>query len=376
MSVGNITKKILEWVLSHGSQVLFVLIAAVVVFAVIRLIMDSVLKKNNLSGSSDNLRKRIGAIPYIAALAAIAVFALCIGEGKSFSGILPGIADWMFHGGIKILFILALTAVLIKVSGSIIEKLFDRLVPNKDGEMVKRSGTLKSVCFGAIKVFLITIATIIALDNLGIDIGPILAGAGVLGIAIGFGAQQLVRDLINGFFILLDDQIRIGDVVQIAGCSGVVESVDLRMTKLRDVSGNVHFVRNGEITVVTNMTKDYSCCVLDVGVAYRENVDEVAEVLKDIGAEIMSDEKYSGDILAPVEVFGVDRLGDSSVVIRARVKTVPNKQWSIGREFNRRIKNRFDSLGIEIPFPHITVYQGIGKDGKAPPLNVQSAAKV
>jgi small-conductance mechanosensitive channel len=180
-----------------------------------------------------------------------------------------------------------------------------------------------------------------------------------------------VKDLISGFFILLYDQIRVGDVVQIAGKGGLVENINLKMVRLRDLAGNVYFVPNGEIGVVTNMTKEYSMFVFDVGVAYREDVDEVMEVLKKIDEELRADPKFASDILAPLEILGVDQFADSAVVIKARTKTLPIKQWGVAREFNRRMKKRFDELNIEIPFPHVTLYMGEGKKGGAPPAFVK-----
>jgi len=278
---------------------------------------------------------------------------------------------WLIGSGLKILMVLAVTAVLVKLVALVLDHAFVRLGRNQDDEMIKRAETLKAVLRSVINIALITIALMMILGNLGLDIGPILASAGVLGLAVGFGAQQLVRDLINGFFILMDDQIRVGDVVSIAGQGGLVESVNLRLTKLRDLSGNVHYVRNGEITVVTNMTKEYSRYVFDVGVAYRENVDEVIEVLKQIDAEMRQDDAYGKDILEPLEILGLDRFDDSAVIVRVRTKTRPIRQWAVGREFNRRMKKRFDELGIEIPFPHVTLYMGQDKDGSAPAMNVR-----
>jgi small-conductance mechanosensitive channel len=180
-----------------------------------------------------------------------------------------------------------------------------------------------------------------------------------------------VQDVISGFFILLEDQIRVGDVVDVNGKGGLVERVTLRMTVLRDLSGNVHFIRNGQINVVTNMTKDYSYYLFNVGVAYREDVDEVIKVLKELDEGLRDDPDYKDDILAPLEILGVDQFADSAVIIKARAKTMPIQQWRIGREFNRRMKKKFDELDIEIPFPHVTLYVGKDKEGKAPPLDVK-----
>ena len=159
-------------------------------------------------------------------------------------------------------------------------------------------------------------------------------------------------------------------MVNIADKGGLVESVNLRMVTLRDLAGNVHFIRNGEISVVTNMTKEYSRYVFDIGVAYRENVDEVIEVIKQVDAELRADEAFKRDILEPIEILGLDQFADSAIIIKARTKTVPIRQWAVGREFNRRLKKRFDELNIEIPFPHTTLYMGRDKDGTAPPMHV------
>lgn len=242
-------------------------------------------------------------------------------------------------------------------------------------EFEKRTDTIGLVFRYFIDILLIVTAFIITLKKLGIDVAPFLATAGVAGLAIGFGAQRLVQDIISGFFILMEDQIRVGDVVEISGKSGVVESVNLRMTILRDLSGNVHFIRNAKIDIVTNMTKDFSRMVFDIGVSYRENVDEVIEVIKQVDEDLRSDETFSADILEPIEVLGLERFDDSAIIIRARYKTMPVRQWDIGREFRRRLKKKFDEVDIEIPFPHRTVYQGIDKKGQAPPLNISKINK-
>jgi len=162
----------------------------------------------------------------------------------------------------------------------------------------------------------------------------------------------------------MEDQIRVGDVVEIGGKSGSVEKISLKTTVLRDMSGNVHYVPNGQISVVTNMTKEYSRYVFEIGVAYKEDVDEVMEIIKKIDEEMRYDPEFKDDILEPIEVLGVDQFANSAVIIKARTTTLPVKQWRVAREFNRRIKKRFDELKIEIPFPHVTVYMGEGKDGQ------------
>ena len=199
-----------------------------------------------------------------------------------------------------------------------------------------------------------------------------LAAAGVVGIAIGFGAQNLVKDVFNGVFILLDDEIRVGDVVKIAGRSGVVERVNLRLTVLRDLEGSVHFIPNGSIDVVTNMTKAFAYSLHDIGIAYREDVDEVTAIIREVDSELRADPDFAQIILEPIEVLGLERFDNSAVIVRVRIKTMPIQQWRVGREFNRRLKIAFDKKGIEIPFPHMTVYMGQAKDGSAPPLHVRT----
>lgn len=205
------------------------------------------------------------------------------------------------------------------------------------------------------------------LSEMGVDLKPLLAAAGLGGLAIGFGAQSLVKDLISGFFILWENSVRIGDVVEVAGVVGVVEEVELRTIKLRDLSGNLHVVPNGVIDKVKNLTKDYSYSVIDIGVAYRENVDEVMGVLQDIAEDVRRDSRFADDILEPLEMLGVDQFKDSAVIIKCRIKTEPHKQWRVGREMNRRIRNAFDAKGIAIPFPYQPSYWGEPKKGAPQP---------
>lgn len=284
--------------------------------------------------------------------------------------------DWLEGSGLRILLIIVLTLIGLKIARMFSIKLFAPFVKEKlEAELEKRAKTLASLIRYILSIAIIVVAFMMILGEFGIEIGPILAAAGIVGLAVGFGAQHLVQDIIGGFFILMEDQIRVGDVVQIAGKGGLVEKVNLRMTVLRDLAGNVHFVRNGQIDIVTNMTKEYSQYVFDIGVAYREDVDEVIEVIKEVDGELRKDPKFANDILAPIEVFGLDQFADSAVIIKARTKTKPIKQWRIGREFNRRLKKVFDERNIEIPFPHVTLYMGQDKSGGAAPMNVSIRSK-
>ena len=283
---------------------------------------------------------------------------------------LEGVGQWSVTSGLQILLVVVLMAVALRVLDLAVRKFFRLKHEEDDVELRKRADTLRGIVRSVAKIVILVMAGMMVLEKLGIEIGPVLAAAGVLGLAVGFGAQKLVEDVISGFFILMEDQIRVGDVVQIGDKGGLVEKVNIRMVILRDLAGNVHYVRNGRIDVVTNMTKDFSMYVFDIGVAYREDTDEVADVIKSVDEELRKDAAFKNDILAPIEILGVDQFADSAVIIKARTKTRPIKQWGVAREFNRRLKKKFDELGIEIPFPHTTFYMGQDKKGESPVLRV------
>jgi len=279
--------------------------------------------------------------------------------------------DWFTSNGLRLLLIIIATLIALKIANLLTNRLSSLLIKSRfEGEKQKRVETLSSLIRYILRISIILVAFITILGEFGIDIGPILAAAGVVGLAVGFGAQQLVQDIISGFFIILEDQIRVGDVIQVAGIGGLVEKVNLRMVTLRDLSGSVHYVRNSQINLVTNMTKDFSYYLFDIGIAYRENVDEVTAVIREVGESLQHDDNFKDNILEPIEILGLDQFADSAIIIKARFKTKPIKQWVVGREFNRRLKNRFDELNIEIPFPHMTVYMGEDKKGLAPSLPV------
>ena len=284
---------------------------------------------------------------------------------------LQKVVSWCLSSGLHILLVLILTLIALKSAKAFSTHLVEFAVrQKKDSEFEKRAQTLGSMLRYVAVFAVLIVATITVLREFGIEIGPILAAAGIVGLAVGFGAQSLVKDVISGFFMLLEDQIRVGDVVQIAGKGGLVEKISLKTTILRDLAGNVHYVPNGHIDVVTNMTKDYSRYVFDIGVAYREDVDEVIQVVKEVDEELRNDPDYKDDILEPIEVLGLDQFANSAIIIRARTMTKPIKQWRVGREFNRRLKKKFDERNIEIPFPHVTLYMGQDKQGQAPPLRI------
>jgi small conductance mechanosensitive channel len=235
---------------------------------------------------------------------------------------------------------------------------------------VTRKRTALVVARNASFVALCVIGAMVILSELGLNIGPLLAGAGVIGIAIGFGAQHLVQDVITGLFNLIEDTFAVGDVVDLGGKSGVVEAVTIRTVRLRDLTGNVHTIPFSAIAVVTNMTKEFAFASFEIGVAYRESVDHVMQVIRGVAEDFRRDRAYRRVILEPMEMLGVDAFADSAVILKCRLKVRAGSQWMIGREFRRRLKNRFDELGIEIPFPHRTIYFGEDRSGAAPPAHV------
>ena len=239
------------------------------------------------------------------------------------------------------------------------------------GEPSRKRKTLVPLTATVMKYSALFAGGLIVLHQVGVNITPILAGVGILSLAVGFGAQTLVKDIINGLFILAEDSIAVGDVVTIRGTGGLVEAVNLRTIQLRDLQGSVHVIPNSQVEMITNMTKDYSYYLLDVSVAYREDTDEVIAALQEIDAEMRADPAFAADILAPIEILGVERFTDAAVVLRARLQTKPIKQWSVGREFNRRMKKLFDARGIEIPFPQRTISWSEPKGGRAVPLRLQ-----
>jgi len=226
------------------------------------------------------------------------------------------------------------------------------------GAAQKRVQTLMGVISTIAVVLVWLVVILMALSQVGINIGPILAGAGVVGLAIGFGAQNLVRDLVSGFFMILENQIRVGDVAMINGTGGLVERITFRTVTLRDQGAVVHVFPNGTIQTLSNLTKDWSAYLMDIGVAYKEDTDRVVAVMRRVAEEMHAEPEYGSVMLEPIEIIGVDAFADSAVMIRARLKTQPIKQWFVGREYRRRLKKAFDAEGIEIPFPHTTIYTG------------------
>lgn len=275
--------------------------------------------------------------------------------------------EWLTESAVKavvahaprilLVVVLCLVAVrIVRVLTTRMEKLVDDGDDSVTTAKEQRAKTLSSIINNSTKVVVALVGGMMVLQEIGFQVGPLIASVGIFGLAVGFGAQNLVRDIVTGFFIILENQYGVGDVIKVCGIGGVVEDINLRVTTLRDVEGVVHYIPNGQIDAVSNMTKGWSRALVHVGVAYRENVDRVMEVLRGACDEIKADPEFAPMLLDDFEIPGVEKLDDSAVVIRVMVKTRPLKQWDVMREMRRRIKNRLDEEGIEIPFPQMSVW--------------------
>lgn len=271
-----------------------------------------------------------------------------------------------------ILLILAIALVVWEITSAAIERYLDGTDGN--GNVVARSQRIQTLLPLLRNVVFVVLAIMVALtilSELGINIGPLIAGAGIVGLAVGFGAQTMVKDFITGFFILIEDTVAVGDIVQLGNHSGKVEAMSIRSIQLRDFSGQVHRIPFSEVTTTINKSKVFSFATFDIGVGYSENVDRVIEVIRDVGTKMAESEQYAAVIDGPIDIMGVQALADSAVVIRARIRVKPGKQFGLQRAFNRLIKLRFDEEGIEIPFPHRTLYFGEDSSGNAPEARVR-----
>jgi len=367
-----------EWLGQHGIPILIVVGVSLVLLKITAVITRKVfafMSKDKADQESQKLAQTlIKVVRWVLAAVIVgsAVMLLLPRFGVQIGPVLQLALAWLVGHGVRIAIVLVVTFVALRAAGFLSTKAFALLQKDKtDVEFQKRAQTLSSVIRWVLRMAIFIIAAVMVLGELGVEIGPIIAAAGVVGLAVGFGAQSLVQDVISGFFILLEDQVRVGDVVQLDGRGGLVEKITLRMTILRDLAGNVHYVRNGKIDVVTNMTKEYSRYVFNIGVAYREDVDEVIRVVKEVDEDLRQDPAFKDDILQPIEVLGLDEFADSAIIIKARTTTKPIQQWRVGREFNRRLKKKFDEGGIEIPFPHLTLYPGKDKKGDSPSLKLE-----
>jgi len=321
-------------------------------------------------GTLDPPATLVRLINLVVAVIAVALIAETWGAGVG-QLLQSDLGSRMVEAALSIAVILVITSVLWNVSGIVVRRALTLGTGKHDRERTaRRLDTLAPLLRSVVQVTIGVLSGLLILSELGINIGPLLAGAGILGLAVGFGAQTLVKDLITGVTILLEDSATVGDVVEIAGHAGAVEEMRIRVIQLRDLGGDVHLIPYSEVTSIINKTKDFSYYLMDVGVAYREDTDEVCDILHEVCEELREDPDFGSDIQNELEILGVNRFADSAVEIRARIRTNPGRQWAVGRQFNRRMKKAFDERGIEIPFPHTTLYFGEPKSGAAPPARL------
>lgn len=265
------------------------------------------------------------------------------------------VVSWVLASGIRVILIVLLAALVVRATSAAITRLehdISRAETADALERARRVRTLGTLVEHTVGTFAMGTALLMILRELNIDVVPLLTGAGIVGLAIGFGAQTLVKDVISGFFMILENQVRVGDVAVINGVGGVVESMKLRTVTLRDVEGAVHVFPNGSVTTLANKTKDFSYAVLDLAVGYRENTDKVIATLRTIGEGLRQDPTLAPSIMEPAEILGIEALGDTTVTIRMRFKTLPLKQWDVARELRRRVKDQLAAQGVDMAVPH------------------------
>lgn len=273
---------------------------------------------------------------------------------------------WIFDHGIRVVLIIAVAGLAMKVLHKLVSHLALLIRPHDASpaaelERGKRIQTVSGILQHLATVIISVVAALMVLAEVGVNITPILTSLGVVGVALGFGAQQLVGDLIAGFFHIFENQIRVGDVAVINGVGGMVEELRLRTTVLRAFDGTVHIFRNGTITTLSNMTKDYSYFAMDLAVGHRQETDRVSQIIREVGADLQKDDLLGASILEPIEVMGIESFTETAVNMRFRIKTLPIKQFDVGREFRRRLKIRLDQEGIELP----TVYHYVSRSDSA-----------
>ncbi len=276
---------------------------------------------------------------------------------------LQSLISWFFEHGIKIIAIIFVAWVANRFAKSFIERAVRKAVKPEKGTRdgaaeKKREDTLIRIFGGVLNLVIWLVVIMTILPEFGIEAGPILAGAGILGVALGFGAQYMIRDFLAGLFVILENQYRVGDVVCLDGTCGGVEDVTLRKTVLRDLDGKVHHIPNGAFKIAANLTKNYSRAHMNVSVAYKEDLDKVMELINRVGKEMAEEDPWKDNILMPIQVAGPgpDKFGDSGIEIKVLGETKPLKQWDILKEFRRRLKAAFDKEGIEFPFPQMSVW--------------------
>jgi small conductance mechanosensitive channel len=364
--------------IASGKTVLAVLAGFLVVTATARAISGGIRLPEELHTRLPLLERRLNAfVPNLLRGVRLIAFLVVLGAILDAWDVLD-LSGWLAGaGGQALVAALASAAAVLLVAWLIWLALSSwieyRLNPNVGRAASARERTLLQLLRNAGTILLIVVAGMLALSEIGVDIGPLLAGAGVVGLAIGFGAQKMVQDVITGVFIQFENAINEGDVVTVGGTTGVVERLTIRSVGLRDLSGTYHIVPFSAVDTVSNYMREFAYHIAAIGVAYREDVGEVKDAMQEAFAELRAGE-HGPEILDDLEMQGVTEFADSAVIVRARIKTLPGSQWAVGRAYNECVKRVFDRRGIEIPFPHRTVYWGEDKQGQAPPLRIARPA--
>lgn len=337
-----------------------------------RAVTRGVALPENINQRLPLLERRVnGLVPKFLSILRLVILVLVFGAVLSAVGVLDLISvlqsriGLAFTGAITSVFVILFVAYTLWLA--LTSWVDYRLNPAFGSIATSRETTLLSLLRNAVTIAIVVIALMFSLSQMGLDIAPLLASAGVLGLAIGFGAQKLVQDVINGVFIQLENAINVGDVITVGSTTGTVERLTIRSVSLRDVRGAYHIISFSSVDMVTNLMRDFSYHVADIGIAYRESVEDARLALIEAFEALCSDPEMRAVILGEMEWFGVQELADSAVIVRVRIKTLPGKQWGVGRALNGEVKRIFDARGIEIPFPHQTIYFGIDKNGDAPP---------
>ena len=303
--------------------------------------------------------RAVRRVTFVLALLVLSFPALDLAGVKLAVGLHPEqISAWAAENGARIILLVLLAFAANRFAGSVIRSAEHEIATGEDIQSFERRKRLQTVGGTLRRFFSILIwsaAWLMVLRELDVDITPVLTGAGIVGLAVGFGAQTLVKDIISGLFLIAEDQVRLGDVAEINGIGGAVEQINLRTIVLRDLEGTVHHIANGEIRTLSNKSKDFSFYVIDIGVGYDDDTDRIVDIVRNTADELRKDPKFGPNILEPLEVLGIDAFKPSEVTLRFRIKTLPLKQWDVGRELRRRIKKAFDASGIQIPTPQYTI---------------------
>ena len=282
---------------------------------------------------------------------------------------LATLKTWAFDSGLRVVLIAVVAYALVRTTALLVRR-FEHQVSQGTTldalERAKRARTLGSLVHNVSSVSITIVAVLLVLDQIGVNITPVLTGAGIAGLAVGFGAQTLVRDIISGFFLILEDQVRVGDLASINGVAGLVEDITLRTIVVRDEEGAVHVFPNGAITTLANRSKDFSCYVVSLPLPYHEDPDRVSAIVRAVGEELQADGRFGPFVLEPVEIMGVDSFDDWAMRLKFRIKTVPLKQWEVGRELRRRLRKALDAAGVHVPFPAISALGAEGALNRGP----------